>query len=139
MSKGALRFFFDYGAGGCLWAGDDATREKLGVGPIDTDRHDLKERLIRPAPVAVSAAARILRDRLDAEHVSYLNPVYPPDPSLWTQARCDRFNAGVEDLLSSLRAELAMDYGIVDEQERYREDPALAAYLTANPGLKAME
>ncbi len=27
---GHLRFFFDYGAGGCLWAGDVQTTEALG-------------------------------------------------------------------------------------------------------------
>lgn len=124
MAKGVLRFFFDYGAGGCLWAGDNGTREEMGPGPVD-------------ARLLVTKPARDLRDRLDFEHSGYLNPLYPPDPSLWTQALCDRFNARVETLLELLRHELGARYEIVDEQPRYREDPRLGEYLESNPDLSA--
>ena len=125
MTKGILRFFFDYGAGGCLWAGDNETREEMGPGPVD-------EKLF------FSSSARDLRDQLDFEHSGYLNPLYPPDPSLWTQALCDRFNAGVDTLLELLRRELGASYDIVDEQRRYCEDPRLGEYLENNAGLAAL-
>lgn len=125
MTKSILRFFFDYGAGGCLWAGDNETREEFGPGPVD-------EKLF------VSKPACDLRVQLDFEHSGYLNPLYPPDPSLWTQTLCDRFNAGVDTLLGLLRHELGASYDIVDEQQRYCEDPRLGEYLENNAGLAAL-
>ncbi|NKX44996.1 hypothetical protein [Roseicyclus persicicus] len=139
MTKGALRFFFDHGAGGCLWAGDEDTRARLGVGPVDAGSFDLKGRVLSPARLPLSAAAQRLRDDLGFQHSRYLNPLYPPDPSLWSQALCDRFNADVDRLLALLRRELGGDYDITDEQPRYAEDPRLADYLAKNPGLKVMD
>lgn len=130
-----LRFFFDHGAGGCLWAGDAATRDSLGPGPIDAGVFDIAGRPVTPPRLVLSDAARALRDRLEAEHVTYLNPLHPPDPSLWTAARCSRFNAGVDALVALLRRELAPRFDLRDEQDRYCEDPRLAAYLAANPSL----
>lgn len=135
MAKGVLRFFFDYGAGGCLWAGDAATRDRLDVGPVDAASFDLEGRVSRPSGVVLSETAQDLRDQLDFEHSGYLNPLYPLDPSLWTQALCDRFNANVDRLLALLRRELGEEYDILDEQIRYVEDPRLDDYLAAHPGL----
>lgn len=86
----------------------------------------------------ISDAARRLRDQLDHQHSGYLNPLYPLDPSLWSQLLCDRFNADVERLLRLLRQELAVEFAIVDEQPRYAEDARLGDYLAQNPGLGLM-
>ena len=133
MSKGVLRFFFDYGAGGCLWAGDKATLARLDVGPVDALTFDLEGRVRKRPPLDLSEVAQTLRDRLDFQHSRYLNPVYPPDPSLWSQALCDRFNDDVDRLLEILRVELCNQYEIRDEQIRYVEDPELGEYLTQIP------
>ncbi|MEH3092497.1 MAG: hypothetical protein PGN20_10745 [Agrobacterium cavarae] len=135
MSKGVLRFFFDYGAGGCLWAGDEATLARLDVGPVDAFTFDLEGRVSVRPPLELSEVAQTLRDRLDFQHSRYLNPIYPPDPSLWSQALCDRFNDDVDRLLAILRVELGNQYEIRDEQIRYVEDPELGEYLTQNPTL----
>ena len=75
MSKGVLRFFFDYGAGGCLWAGDEATLARLDVGPVDASTFDLEGRVsVRPS-LELSEVAQTLRDRLDFQHSRYLNPI----------------------------------------------------------------
>ena len=42
MAKFTLRFFFEYGAGGCLWGGDDYTRDQLGDGPLGATYFDLE-------------------------------------------------------------------------------------------------
>ena len=134
MTKGVLRFFFEYGAGGCLWAGDDATRDTLGYGPVDARRRSLDEQ-VTAARFPLSIEASTLQEQLDFEHSGYLNPLYPPDPSLWSQALCDRFNARVEQLLALLKREIAETYLIVDQQDRYVEDSGLDAYLMMNPTL----
>ncbi|MEF0938946.1 hypothetical protein [Rhizobium sp. BR 362] len=139
MTKGVLRFFFDYCAGGCLWAGDVATRDRLGAGPVDAAVYDLEGRESRKPRLVLSDAARRLRDQLDTEHSGYLNPLYQLDPSPWTQAVCDNFNASVDRLLAILRNELGADYEILDQQRRYVEDPALGKYLAANPKLAAIK
>lgn len=51
MAKGVLRFFFDYGTGGCLWSGDAATRDRLDVGPVDAASFDLDGRVRKPSRV----------------------------------------------------------------------------------------
>ncbi|MDM7852298.1 hypothetical protein [Pseudochrobactrum kiredjianiae] len=135
MAKDVLRFFFDYGAGGCLWAGDTATRDRLDIGPVDAVAFDCEGRVSKPACVELSELAQSLRDQLDFEHSCYLNPLYPPDPSLWTQALCESFNTNVDRLLAILRHEIGKDYEILDEQIRYVEDPQLDDYLAVNPGL----
>lgn len=137
MTGGLLRFFFDHCGGGCLWAGCDATRAALGDGPVDGATFDLSGRETVPPRVPLSAEAAALRDTLDALHATMLNPVYPPDPSLWRQARCDRFNAGADRLVALLRAEL--EFTIEDRQERFAEDPRLADWLRDNPGYRALD
>ena len=138
MTKGTLRFFFDFGAGGCLWAGDDATRSKLGVGPLDATVYDLQGDVALPPRLLLPSNVHSLINRLDQEYLSYLNPLYPPDPSLWTQARCDRFNSDVDQLLLLLQVELGTNFVIIDQQKRHAEDPALGEFLVANPDQKPM-
>lgn len=138
MTKGSLRFFFDCGAGGCLWAGDEATRSTLGSGPLDAAVYDLQGRVTEPPRISLSRDAHTLISRLDQEYTSYLNPFYQPDPSLWTQAKCDRFNDDVDQLLALLRAELGAEFVIADEQNRHTEDPSLAEFLVANPNQKPL-
>lgn len=139
MAKGVLRFFFDYGAGGCLWAGDSETRARLGVGPVDAAFFGPDGQMSSKPRLPLSEIAQQLRDGLDFEHCGYLNPLYPLDLSLWTQGLCDRFNTNVDKLLVRLRHELGADYTILDEQYRYAEDPRLDEYLTENPGLARID
>ncbi|MCB6179852.1 hypothetical protein LHP98_17155 [Rhodobacter sp. Har01] len=88
------------------------------------------------AAVCLSAlAAQARRDRRLAERPDHLNPVYPPDPSLWTQARCDRINADAARRFDMLRADLAADFLLPDDHDPLAEDPGLGARLAAHPGL----
>ncbi len=135
MVKGTLRFFFDYGAGGCLWAGDAEARERLGVGPVDAGSFGSDGRALSPAILQLSEAVHRLRHQIDLQHSGYLNPLHPLDPSLWSQALCDRFNADVDRLLVLLRQEVGAEYDILDEQPRYTQDASLDDYLADNPGI----
>jgi hypothetical protein len=138
MAKFTLKFRFDYGAGGCLWAGDDYTRDQLGVGPLDATVFDLQGNVLQGPGLSLSGETHAIIEELDDQHSGYLNPKYPPDPSLWTQGLCDSFNERVENLVLRLRRELGPDFEIIDRQCRYTEDPALAAYLSVNPDLSPM-
>src|SRR5687768_5273729 len=100
--KYRLRFFFDYGAGGCLWADNELTREVFGFGPVDKAIAD------KIGKISVETLKSI--EKLDDRHADYYNKDYPVDPSLWQQSECDDFNQKVDTLLSSLRQHLQDDF-----------------------------
>ena len=116
-----LRFFFDWGAG-CLWAGDKATTDRFGYGPLESP----------PSPLPISDSLLTQCEALSRWHDTALNWEYPPDPGPWRQDECDRFNLAVRALLEELRRCLQPDFEILDQQPRMEEDPDLDAYL-ANP------
>jgi len=119
--KYRLRFFFDYGAGGCLWGDNDKVFEDFGVGPLDLA---IKEKIAIPSDDAMKEIGFI-----DKMHSTYLNKDYPVDPSYWTKADCDFFNSRVDKLIIQLRKELGDQFEINDKQERYSQDPDLKRYL----------
>jgi hypothetical protein len=121
QSKYKVRFFFDYGAGGCLWADNELATKHFGFGPLDETIAEKTGKI----------SANILKKiaELDTLHATYYNQNYPPDPSLWRQSDCDKFNDLVDSLLSSLMQELLPDFEIVDKQIRYSEDDDLDEYL----------
>ena len=119
--KYKLRFFFDYEAGGCLWADNELARQDFGIGPIDET--------IAEKTRKISAETLKLIRELDNRHADYYNKDYPPDPSLWRQSECDDFNQRIDKLLNSLKQQLSSDFEIVDKQTRYSEDKDLEEYL----------
>lgn len=121
VQKYKVRFFFDYGAGGCLWADNELTFTEFGVGPIDEDIATKTQKL--------SFETLELIRFLDKKHSKYLNEDYPPHPSLWRQSECDNFNKSISTLLDRLRKEIGNDFEIIDKQPRYSEDADLEAYL----------
>lgn len=119
--KYKFTFCFDYGAGGCLWANNEATSRDFGVGPLDLV---IKEQLQLPSDNAIQEIMDI-----DMLHSTYLNKDYPPDPSTWTQEQCDAFNKRIENLIILLRQEFPSFIELIDKQERYVQDPDLDRYL----------
>ncbi|HYF65378.1 MAG TPA: hypothetical protein VD886_21295 [Herpetosiphonaceae bacterium] len=114
-----IRLFFEWG-GGSLWPVNPAAYARFDVGPLE-----------ECLPLSPASLERL--DELSAWHDTALNWDYPPDPGPWRQAECDRFNAAADALLAAIRAELAPDYAVIDDQPRLAEDPDLDAYL-ADPG-----
>ena len=119
--KYKLRFFFDYGAGGCLWADNDLARRDFGFGPID------KTIAEKTGQITTETLKQI--EKLDDLHSNYLNKDYPVDPSLWRKNECDDFNQQIDILVNSLKQQLSSDFEIIDKQTRYSEDKDLAEYL----------
>lgn len=126
--KYRIRFFFDYGAGGCLWADNELAKQDFGIGPIDKAIADKTGKL--------SDEILKLIEELDDRHADYYNKDYPPDPSLWRQSECDDFNQQVDTLLNSLKRQLSPDFEIIDKQTRYSEDEDLEEYLKDTKGFR---
>ncbi len=104
MAKYRLRYFFDPGAGICLWAANDAARERFGY-PVDVQDLSLPENVWRRACY------------LTAWFDTSIDWNYPPDPSPWTIEERKRFNVAAQEMLALLRSHLGPEYEIVDESE----------------------
>jgi hypothetical protein len=113
---GVLRFLLDPGAGGCLWAGDPATRERLGYGPVDAVCHDLHGQPLGPAPVPLSDATLQLRDAVMREVLAALDLGFGTPG--WSTSRIE---AEGDRLLAVLRAELGEAFEIRDERGQQGE------------------
>jgi hypothetical protein len=100
--KYQLRYFFDPGAGICLWSANDAARERFDY-PVDASKLSLPENTWR----------RLLY--LCRWYDTSIDWSYPPDPSPWDQAERQRFKAEAQRVLSLLRQELGPEFEIVDE------------------------
>ncbi len=123
-----LRFFFDYGAGGCLWADNELAKQDFGFGPID------KTIAQKTGKIVAETLSQI--EILDRRHADYLNKDYQLDPSLWRQNECDDFNQSVDKLISLLKMQLKDEFEIIDKQDRYSEDPELDKYLKDTKNFK---
>jgi hypothetical protein len=94
-----VRLMFEWG-GGCLWCGNDASRERFDVGPIE-DR------------LPLSPAIRRRMNELSAWHDRSLNWDYPPDPGPWPSEEYLRFEAAAAELLADLQRELGPEFDVV--------------------------
>jgi hypothetical protein len=97
-----LKLLFEWG-GGALWPLDDATRERFGSGPLDD-------------VLPLSPECRENLETLGAWHDQSLDWSYPPDPSPWTEAESERFEAAVLPLLDELRRELGAGFEVMYEK-----------------------
>jgi hypothetical protein len=97
-----LRFFFDAGSGICLWAANDAARERWDY-PVSTD--DL--------PLGEETRAEL--ETLIARYDSCVDWNDPGRGSVWTAAEEADFATQAQALLARVRRELGDDIAIVDE------------------------
>jgi hypothetical protein len=119
--KYKVRFFFDYGCGGCLWPNSDKTYQDFDFGPIDD--------VIAEKTGKLSIESLEMIKAMDIIYSKYYNQHTPTDPSLWRQKDCDSFNKKVDELFARLTEELKEDFEIIDIQTRHIEDPELNEYL----------
>jgi hypothetical protein len=97
-----LRYFFDAGGGTCLWAANDAARERFGY-PVDASELPIPENTWRK----VSYLCCWYDTGIDWNH--------PQGPSPWNEAELDRFNGAARKLLVLLREQLGQEFEIGDE------------------------
>jgi hypothetical protein len=110
-----LRYFFEFGAGP-LWSTNEAAVAKYG-------------HYVSPEALPLTAETQSECERLDQLYSESMNQKYPPDPSLWRQVECDRFNEAALALYNKVVCELGPDFLIVNEQPVIIEDPDLDKYL----------
>lgn len=94
-----LRLMFEWG-GGCLWCGDDACRDRFGVGPVEDQ-------------LPLSGATRRRLDELSAWHDRSLDWNDPAAPGPWSADEHARFEAAAEEMRAILQAELGAGYEII--------------------------
>jgi len=99
-----LRYFFSAGSNVCLWAGDEAARQKWDY-PIDAQCLPLPENTWR------------LSLHLCAWYDTSIDWSYPPNPSPWDVRERTNFNLAAQRFLANLREQLGADFEIIDESE----------------------
>jgi len=97
-----LRFFFDYG-GTCLWAANDAARERFGY-PVD------------PADLPIADELRSALTRACGRFDTSLDWNNPPGPSPWSKQEWEQFKRAADELLDQLRAALSAEFEVRDER-----------------------
>jgi len=97
-----LRYFFDPGAGICLWAGNDAAESRFGSA-IDPQSLPLPENTWRRVAY------------LCAWYDTRIDWSYPPNPSTWDFAEEERFKSEAQRLLALLREQLGQEFEIEDK------------------------
>jgi hypothetical protein len=90
---------FEWG-GGCVWCGDEITREAFDVGPIE----DI---------LSLSEATKRELGEMSAWHDQSLNQHYPPDPSPWSRDEINRFEVAAQLMRQRLQAELGPDFEVI--------------------------
>lgn len=102
MAKYRLRFFFDAGGGICLWAGNDAARERFDYAIVPSS-----------LPIPENTWRRMIY--LCSWYDTSIDWNYPPDPSPWSEEERARFEDEAHKLLALLREQLGPDFEIIDE------------------------
>ena len=94
-----LRFFFDAGSGICLWAGNDATRERFGY-PVPLTALPLDDALFEEGHALIEA----YDGALDWDD--------PTAPLRWSENACRVFDGRVRAFVARLRARLGPEFAI---------------------------
>ena len=100
-----LRYFFDFGSGGCLWSANDAANEHFGNYPVG----------ICKLPISRTLEMRI--QFVLSWHDTFLNWDNVPQPSQWSDREVKQFRAAAQEVLHLLREELGPNFEIVDESK----------------------
>jgi hypothetical protein len=102
MAKYKLRFFFDAGAGTCLWAGNEAAS------------HDY-DYAIMPDQLPLTPTVRQEVENLVSWYDTGLDWNNPGGSSPWNEAELHKFILAAQETLQTLKEELGEDYELMDE------------------------
>lgn len=94
-----LRFFFDAGSGICLWAGNDAARERFGY-PVPLTALPLDDALLAEGHALIEAydVALAWDD--------------PAGPLCWKEDACRAFDRRARAFVARLRAHLGPEFAV---------------------------
>ena len=103
-----LRYFFEPGTSICLWAADDAARERFGYA---VEYEDLQ------LPDATVEKALQLASWFETS----IDWSYPADPSPWCEDERQRFILACNDFYQTIVEALGPDYEVINEESMHRD------------------
>ena len=106
MLRYRLRYFFSPGSGVCLWAANDASRDRFDYA-IEFDALPFSEQT-RQAGIA-------LCDRWDTS----IDWDYPPNPSPWSESEKVEFYEAAEAWLLTVQQELGQAFEVINELDKF--------------------
>jgi len=112
-----LRFFFDYGCGGCLWCDNEAAYEKYDVGTLDAEIYDLNGKVSQEARIKLPDPTKRKVLALDKLHCESLNWEDPAGESMWDKSQWENFHLQTRELHKEISNILGEDFEIIYKQE----------------------
>jgi len=112
-----LRFFFDYGCGGCLWSDNEAAYHKFDVGTLDSEIYDLDGKISQEAKIKLPESTRQRVIELDKLYSESLNWEDPAGDSKWDKSQWDNFHIRTRELHKEISNILGDDFEIIYKQE----------------------
>lgn len=112
-----LRFFFDYGSGGCLWSDNDAAYQKFDVGTLDAEIYDQNGNLSQEAKIKLPELTIKKVLELDKLYCESLNWDDPAGDSMWDKSQWDNFHLRTRELHKEISTILGDDFEVIYKQE----------------------
>jgi hypothetical protein len=112
-----LRFFFDYGCGGCLWCDNEAAYEKYDAGTLDAEIYDPTGEVTQQARIILPNSTKQKVLELDKLYSESLNWEDPAGPSMWDKLQWDKFYSQTRALHNEIANILGDDFEIIYKQE----------------------
>jgi len=112
-----LRFFFDYGSGGCLWCDNEAAYEKYDVGTLDAESYDGNGNICQEARIKLPDSTKKRVVALDKLYSESLNWEDPAGDSLWNKSQWNAFYLQARELHKEISTILGNDFEIIYKQE----------------------
>lgn len=134
-----MRFFFEYGGGGCLWCDNDAAFERYGFGSVDADIYGLDGKISRKASLEF---VNPIRQKIDDFNILYdksLNWNDPGGDSLWDDEEWKTFYAQTRALCKEISVFLGDEFDIIYLQEHdefetlYKNGHAVEGFYFLHP------
>lgn len=111
MNKYELKFFFDFGAGGCLWPSNKLALDAFDS-PADAVIRDLEGNIIysplEKLPLSKETLSEI--EKLDTQYFNYLNQDNPSETVIFDR---ENFLVQSKNLFNKIKKELEKDFEII--------------------------
>jgi hypothetical protein len=111
-----LRFFFDYGCGGCLWCDNEAAHKKFDVGTLDAEIFDSNGKVTQEARIKLPELTRQKVLKLDKLYSKSLNWDDAAGDSMWNRSQWDNFHSQARELHKEISNILGDDFDIIYKQ-----------------------
>jgi hypothetical protein len=111
-----LRFFFDYGCGGCLWSDNEAAYERYGAGTLDAEILDVTGNVYQQARITLPAATKQKVLELDKLYNESLDWGDPAGPSKWNELQWDNFYSQTKALHKEIESILGPQFDVIYKQ-----------------------